>query len=96
MKVKITYFGPIRYFVGLDEEWIELDGVKSTVEELLAQLSAKHSNVFLPISSDGSPRFRDLNIFINGKHILEFEKRSTVIQDDIEVSIVLVSQAAGG
>jgi molybdopterin converting factor small subunit len=93
MKVKITYFGPIKYLVGLDEEWIEL--ANSTVEELLAQLSAKHRNIFHSKSSDNSPRSRNYNIFINGRHILEFEN-NTVIKDGSEVSIVLVSQAAGG
>jgi|GEM_PF-2393307 molybdopterin converting factor small subunit len=92
MKVKITYFGPIKYLVGLDEEWIELS--KSTVEELLAQLSAKHGNIFYKWS-DNSPRSRNYNIFINGRHILEFEN-NTMIKDGSEVSIVLVSQAAGG
>ncbi len=94
-KVKFIYFGPLKYLLGMDEELVEVDCVKLTAEDILIHLSSKHGKLFRPIS-EGSPHFSNINIFINGKHILEFEEKDAIIHDGSEVSIVLVSQAAGG
>jgi len=95
-KVKITYFGPLKYLLGLDEEWVEVDCVKLTVEDLLTHLSIKHGKLFSPMFSDGSLCLSNINIFINGKHIVEYKEKNAAIHDGSEISVVLVSQAAGG
>jgi len=95
VKIKITYFGPIRHLVGLEEEWVEINS-KPIVKEILTYLSTKHGKLFSSMFSDGGSHSSNINIFINGIHILEFEEGSAAIHDGSEVNVVLVSQAAGG
>ncbi|MEM4303538.1 MAG: MoaD/ThiS family protein [Candidatus Caldarchaeum sp.] len=96
MAVKIVYFGPLKSIVGVDEEFISIEKSKITMREIIEEISRRHGGQLKTMFIHGNGSNRGINIFVNGEHILEKRDLETVVEDQSEVSIVLVSQAAGG
>ncbi|MEM1937685.1 MAG: MoaD/ThiS family protein [Candidatus Caldarchaeum sp.] len=96
MAVKVVYFGPLKTHVGVDEEVVPVREGRITVRELIEELDLRHGGVIKSMCIHGHGSNRGVNIFVNGKHILEERDLETVVEDRSEVSIILVSQAAGG
>ncbi|MEM0443425.1 MAG: MoaD/ThiS family protein [Candidatus Caldarchaeum sp.] len=96
MDVKVVYFGPLKTIVGVDEEVFSVKSSSLTVRELVDEIAVRHGVQIKNMCIHGNGSNRGVNIFVNGKHILEERDLETVVGDRSEVSIVLVSQAAGG
>lgn len=96
MDVKIVYFGPIKSYVGVEEEVIPIKNEKTTVRHLIEEIAHRHGDEIKNLCIHGTSSNRGVNIFVNGRHILENEDLETVVEGGSEVNIILVSQAAGG
>jgi len=97
LRVKVMFFGPMKGLLGVEDEVIEFENRKTTtVRDLIEKIASIHGDEIKSLLIHGGSSNRSVNIFVNGRHILEQGDLEAEIRDEDEVNIILVSQAAGG
>jgi len=87
--IHVGYFANIREMTGKKEDNIARVSAPYTVLALMNDLCAVHGKAFRDFCLDGGDEkiSRNVNILVNGRHILHIEGDDTPIKDGDDVSV---------